>query len=113
MAKPLMKTYTQPKQATFHVKKGDEVVVISGAQRGSRGKVLSINRGSNRVLVEGVRLIKKADRPTQENPKGGITEREGSIHVSNLMLAADFAQRKSSQSAPAAKPAKAKAAKKD
>lgn len=112
MAKPLMKSFDQPKQATFHVKKGDEVVVISGAQRGSRGKVLSINRSSNRVLVEGVRLIKKADRPTQENPKGGISEREGSIHISNLMLAADFAKRKSSTSSEA-KPTKAKAAKKD
>jgi large subunit ribosomal protein L24 len=110
MAKPLIKSSNQPKQASFHVKKGDEVVVIAGAQRGSRGKVLSISRSSNRVLIEGVRLIKKADRPTQENPKGGITEREGSIHISNLMLAADFAQRKSSSSAPAAK---AKAAKKD
>ncbi len=113
MAKPLIKSSNQPKQASFHVKKGDEVVVIAGAQRGQKGKVLSISRLSNRVLVEGVRLIKKADRPTQENPKGGITEREGSIHISNLMLAADFAQRKSSQSsAPAAKPAK-KAAKKN
>ncbi len=77
MAKPLIKSYHQPKQSTFHVKKGDEVVVISGTQRGQRGKVLKINRNSNRVLIEGVNLIKKAARPTQENPKGSITELEG------------------------------------
>ena len=92
MAKPLIKSYHQPKQSTFHVKKGDEVVVISGTQRGQRGKVLKINRGSNRVLIEGVNLIKKAARPTQENPKGGVTELEGSIHISNLVLADKFAK---------------------
>ena len=103
MAKPLIKSYHQPKQSTFHVKKGDEVVVISGTQRGQRGKVLKINRGSNRVLIEGVNLIKKAARPTQENPKGGVTELEGSIHISNLVLADKFAKstRRSAAAAPA------------
>jgi len=103
MAKPLIKSYHQPKQSTFHVKKGDEVVVISGTQRGQRGKVLKINRGSNRVLIEGVNLIKKAARPTQENPKGGVTELEGSIHISNLVLADKFAKstRRNAAAAPA------------
>ena len=116
MAKPLIKSYHQPKQSTFHVKKGDEVVVISGTQRGQRGKVLKINRGSNRVLIEGVNLIKKAARPTQENPKGGVTELEGSIHISNLVLADKFAKstRRSSAAAPTTAPAETapKAAKK-
>ncbi len=118
MAKPLIKSYHQPKQSTFHVKKGDEVVVIAGTQRGQRGKVLKINRNSNRVLIEGVNLIKKAARPTQENPKGGVTELEGSIHISNLVLADKFAKStrrtSSSAAAPAAAPAETapKAAKK-
>ena len=106
MAKPLIKSYHQPKQSTFHVKKGDEVVVISGTQRGQRGKVLKINRGSNRVLIEGVNLIKKAARPTQENPKGGVTELEGSIHISNLVLADKFAKStRRNAAAPATAPA--------
>ncbi len=118
MAKPLIKSYHQPKQSTFHVKKGDEVVVIAGTQRGQRGKVLKINRNSNRVLIEGVNLIKKAARPTQENPKGGVTELEGSIHISNLVLADKFAKStrrtSSSAAAPTAAPAETapKAAKK-
>ena len=117
MAKPLIKSYHQPKQSTFHVKKGDEVVVISGTQRGQRGKVLKINRGSNRVLIEGVNLIKKAARPTQENPKGGVTELEGSIHISNLVLADQFAKSTrrtgSTAAAPVAAPKKAKKEKAD
>ena len=86
MAKELIKISRQPKQASYHVKKGDEVIVIAGTQRGKKGKVLKISRVSNRVLVEGVNLIKKVARPTQENPQGGIKELEGSIHISNLKL---------------------------
>ena len=107
MSKPLFKSSNQPKQATFHVKKGEEVVIISGASRGARGKVLKINRNNNRVLIEGVNMIKKATRPSQENPQGAITELEGSIHISNLMTAEAFAKRKSAVPAAAAKKAKA------
>lgn len=70
--------------AKFHVKKDDLVRVISGAHRGKEGKVLQVLRKQNRVIVEGVRLIKKAQRPTQDNPKGGFQEKEGPIHISNV-----------------------------
>ncbi|MDE1171548.1 MAG: 50S ribosomal protein L24 [Verrucomicrobium sp.] len=104
--KSLFKSSRQPKQATFHLKKGDEVVIIAGTQRGKRGKVLKINRNSNRVLVEGVNMIKKAIRPTQENPKGGVNELEGSIHISNLMLASAHTDSRASKAASAAPAAK-------
>jgi large subunit ribosomal protein L24 len=86
----MSKSKKAPAQATFHVKKNDLVVVTSGAHRGSRGKVLSILTSKNRVLIEGVHLIKKAARKTQENPQGGIIEREGSIHISNVVLAEKY-----------------------
>ena len=66
------------------IKREEEVVVISGAHKGKRGKVLSVI-GRERVLVEGVNLIKKYERKTQENPEGGSVEREASIHYSNIM----------------------------
>jgi large subunit ribosomal protein L24 len=70
----------------FHVKKDDTVRVISGAHKGKEGKILEILRTKNRVLVQGVHLIKKTQRPTQDNPKGGFREQEGSIHISNVKL---------------------------
>jgi large subunit ribosomal protein L24 len=112
MAKPLIKSSNQPKQDSFHIKKGDEVVVISGTSRGSRGKVLKIQRNNNRVLIEGVNLIKKTVRPTQENPKGGINELEGSIHISNLMSADRFANSRRQAGKPAGESAPAKAPRK-
>jgi large subunit ribosomal protein L24 len=72
--------------AKFHVKKDDVVRVISGADRGKEGKVLQVLRKQNRVIVEGVRIVKKAQRPTQDNPKGGFQEKEGPIHISNVKL---------------------------
>jgi len=96
-------------QRKFHVKKNDEVVVLSGTQQGKRGKVLQVLRDRNRVIVEGVNLIKKAVRKTQEQPQGGIIEREGALHISKIMLAADYDSRKSaavkSGDAAEAKPA--------
>lgn len=74
----------------FHVKKGDEVVVIAGTERGKRGKVISIGSAKQRVVVEGVKLIKKHTRKSQEHPQGAIVEREGSIHISNVMKADQF-----------------------
>lgn len=74
----------------FHVKKGDEVVVIAGTERGKRGKVISIGSAKQRVVVEGIKLIKKHTRKSQENPQGAIVEREGSIHISNVMKADQF-----------------------
>jgi large subunit ribosomal protein L24 len=69
-----------------HVKKGDHVEVISGNFRGSSGKILAVFPGTQRVLVEGVRIIKKHLRKSQDNPTGKIAEREGPIHISNVRL---------------------------
>ena len=69
-----------------HVKKGDHVEVISGNFRGSSGKILAVFPGKQRVLVEGVRIIKKHLRKSQDNPSGKIAEREGPIHISNVRL---------------------------
>ena len=76
----------------FHVKKGVEVVVISGTEKGKRGKVIEVLREKNRVIVEGVKMIKKHTkaRSNQNRPEGAIIEREGSIHVSNVMVAERF-----------------------
>ena len=70
----------------FHVKKGDEVEVISGNFKGSSGKVLEVLSSKQRVLVEGVRIIKKHLRKSEDNPQGKIAEREGPIHISNVKL---------------------------
>jgi large subunit ribosomal protein L24 len=69
-----------------HVKKGDQVEVISGNYRGSSGKILAVFPQKQRVLVEGVRIIKKHLRKSQDNPSGKIAEREGPIHISNVRL---------------------------
>ncbi len=81
-------------QAKFHVKKNDEVVVLSGTQQGKRGKVLEVLRDRSRVIVEGVNFIKKASRKSQQQPEGGIIEREGALHISKIMLATDYDSRK-------------------
>jgi large subunit ribosomal protein L24 len=70
----------------FHVKKGDNVEVISGNSKGSSGKVLEVRSGKQQVLVEGVRIIKKHLRKSEDNPQGKIAEREGPIHISNVKL---------------------------
>jgi large subunit ribosomal protein L24 len=69
-----------------HVKKGDHVEVISGNFRGSSGRILAVFPRKQRVLVEGVRIIKKHLRKSQDNPSGKIAEREGPIHISNVRL---------------------------
>ncbi len=70
----------------MHVKKGDLVVVISGKGRGKTGKVKRVMRAENRVIVEGVNLVKKHQRPTRQNPSGGIVEMEAPVHASNVLL---------------------------
>ena len=70
----------------FHVKKGDHVEVTSGNFRGSSGRILAVFPGKQRVVVEGVRIIKKHLRKSQDNPSGKIAEREGPIHISNVKL---------------------------
>ena len=89
----------------FHVRKGDEVVVIAGSQRKRRGKIIEILTGKQRAIVEGVALIKRHTRKSQQHPQGAIVEREGTVHISNLMKAdkydARVAKRAPSQSADA------------
>lgn len=67
-----------------HVKKGDDVVIIAGKNKGKRGVVLSVNAAKQTVTVEGVRLLKKATKPTESDPDGGIKEINGAIHISNV-----------------------------
>ena len=72
--------------AIAHVRKGDTVMVVAGKERGKKGKVLRVIPEKGRVVVERINLIKKHQRPTQKVRQGGIIEREGSIHLSNVML---------------------------
>jgi len=69
----------------MRLKTGMNVKVISGNHKDKEGKILKIIKDKNRVVIEGINLIKKHTRPTQDNPKGGIVEREGSLHISNVM----------------------------
>lgn len=69
----------------MHVKKGDKVKVITGKDSGKEGTVLESYPKKERVLVEGVNLVRKHSKPSQDNPQGGILNQEGSIHVSNVM----------------------------
>jgi len=73
-----------------HIKKGDQVVIISGTERGKRGRVLEVLREKQRVIVEGARMIKRHTRKSQQHPQGAIVEREGTVHVSNVMQAEKF-----------------------
>jgi len=85
----------------FHVKRGDEVVVIAGSHKGKSGKVLEILPAKQRARVEGVAMIKRHVKKSQENPNGAIVEREGSVPLSNLMLKAshDSSKKRVAQSA--------------
>ena len=85
----------------FHIKKGDEVVVLSGTEKGKRGKIIEIISRKERAIVEGLKMIKRHTRKNQANPQGAIVEREGPIHVSNLMLAAAFDERSSKRTGSA------------
>ncbi len=67
-------------------KKNDQVLVIAGNDKGTRGRILRIDRVKNRVIVEGVNVRKRRTRPTQRNPQGGIVPQEMPIHISNVML---------------------------
>ncbi len=90
----------------FHIKKNDLVVVIAGAHKGKSGKVLEIRSAKNRAVVEGVAMIKRHLKKSDKNPQGAITEREGTVHVSNLMLQSRFDASKRAKK-PAAATAKA------
>jgi large subunit ribosomal protein L24 len=71
----------------FHVKKGDQVTVISGKEKGKSGKIIAVLTEKQRVVVEGLQMVKKHTKKSQQNPNGAIVEREGSIHISNVKKA--------------------------
>ena len=68
----------------IHVKKGDNVQVIAGKNKGKRGVVMSVNAAKQTVIVEGVRILKKATKPSESDPEGGIKDIDGPIHISNV-----------------------------
>jgi large subunit ribosomal protein L24 len=70
----------------YHVKRGDPVVVISGSHRGKEGKILEILPAKSRARIEGVAMVKRHTKKSEQHPQGAIVEREGSVHISNLML---------------------------
>jgi large subunit ribosomal protein L24 len=70
----------------FRVKKGDNVLVITGKDKGKSGKILKVFPKKNRVIVEGLNRIKRHMRPTKKNPQGGIIEMEAPLHISNVMI---------------------------
>lgn len=88
--------------ARFHIKRNDEVVVIAGSHKGKSGKVLEILASKQRARVEGVALIKRHLKKSQENPNGAIVEREGTIHISNLQLKSRYDASKKRAAAKAA-----------
>ncbi|MCW5899266.1 MAG: 50S ribosomal protein L24 [Flavobacteriales bacterium] len=69
-----------------HIKKGDLVKVLAGEDRGAQGRVLEVDRERCTAIIEGLNINKKHSKPTTANPQGGIIEKEGPIHISNLML---------------------------
>ena len=87
----------------LHVRKGDHVEVIAGNFKGSSGKVLQVLAKKQRVLIEGVRMIKKHMRKSQDNPQGKIAEREGPVHISNVKVL-ERAEKNGKKPAKTAKP---------
>jgi large subunit ribosomal protein L24 len=73
-------------QKKLHIRKGDMVVVISGDYKGSKGRILQVDRKTDRAIVEGVNMMKKHTKPNTQYPQGGIIEKEAPVHISNLML---------------------------
>ncbi|WP_227872150.1 50S ribosomal protein L24 [Paenibacillus albus] len=82
---PRLKKVLESHNNKLHVKKDDTVMVITGKDKGKKGRVIAAYPRQNRVLVEGVNMVKKHTRPSQVNPQGGIIEQEAAIHVSNVM----------------------------
>lgn len=85
----------------FHVKRNDIVVVIAGSHKGKTGKILEILPAKQRARVEGVAMMKRHLKKSQEHPQGSISEREGSVHISNLMLQSNFDASKRKKAPPA------------
>jgi large subunit ribosomal protein L24 len=72
---------------SFHVKRNDVVVVLAGTEKGKRGRIIRVFPKKQRVIVEGVKMIKRHMRKSQQHPHGKIVEREGTVHISNVMKA--------------------------
>ena len=72
--------------AKLQIKKGDNVMVITGNHKGQSGRVLFVNIDKERAIVEGVNLISKHTKPSADNPKGGIIKQEAGVHISNLKV---------------------------
>ena len=70
----------------MRLKKNDQVVVLCGRDRGKRGKILKLILEQDMAVVEGINMVQKHQRPSRENPKGGLVDREAKIHISNLQL---------------------------
>jgi large subunit ribosomal protein L24 len=70
----------------MHVRKGDQVVVVAGKEKGKRGRVLRMMTEAGRVVIERVNMVKRHTKPSQRNPRGGIIEKEGSVESSNVSL---------------------------
>ncbi len=70
----------------FKIKTGDEVIILTGKDKGKKGKIIQIIKNKDRVVVEGVNIVKKHVKPSTENPQGGIVEKEAPIHISNVAL---------------------------
>ena len=70
----------------MHVRKGDQVVVIAGKEKGKRGRVMRLLTEQGRVVIERINMVKRHTKPTQRNPRGGILEKEGSVEASNVAL---------------------------
>ena len=70
----------------MHVRKGDQVVVIAGKDKGKRGRVLRLETEKGRIVIERVNMVKRHTKPTQRNPRGGILEKEGAVEASNVAL---------------------------
>jgi large subunit ribosomal protein L24 len=85
----------------LHVKKGDEVVVLAGKEKGKRGKIIAVSPKSSRVIVEGLMMMKRHTRKSQKHPESVIVEREGTIHISNVMKAEAFDERATQRGAAA------------
>ncbi|MGI8601884.1 MAG: 50S ribosomal protein L24 [Verrucomicrobiales bacterium] len=77
-----------------HVRKGDQVVVISGNHKGATGKILQVFPDKSRVIIERVHMIKRHQKKTQRYPEGGIIEREGTVHISNVKVVEKGADKK-------------------
>ncbi|RJP58388.1 MAG: 50S ribosomal protein L24 [Candidatus Auribacter fodinae] len=76
---------SKPKLNKVRFKKNDQVIVIAGKDKGKQGKVLEVDRDKGRIIIEGINFMTNYDRPTQQNPKGGISKKEGPIDISNVL----------------------------